>query len=906
MTTQPPPTIVQGFGIVKQVNSGDTVVIRGQPKGGPPDEITITLTGLTAPKLGRRPNNNGEGATKDDKPFAWEAREFLRKKLIGKRVCFTYEKSNKGQTAPSTPAPNEKKPSREYGIVYNGTDTSAENVAESLVSEGLATPRHSARNNEYVQKLIELEDVAKAAGKGIHGPNQEDHVRDIRWNIENPQNFKDSFNLKPIKAIVEYVVDGSTFRVLLYSDDFPEHYYIKLMLSGIRCNGFTGDDQTPEPFAEEAKFFTECRLLQRDVEVLLESVSNKNFLGTILHPNGNITELLLSEGLAKCVDWSLQCVTSGLEKLRAAEKAAKEKRLRIWKDYAPSGPVIDVKEREFQGKVVEVINADAMVIKLADGSAKKIFLASIRPPRMGENNPDAGKARTRPLYEIPYMFEAREFLRKKLIGKKVNVRIDYKQPANLPFPEKTCCTVTIGGINVAEALVSKGLATVVRYRADDDQRSAHYDELLSAETKALKSLKGVHSKKEGKKETIRIVDLSGDLKLSKQYFPVIQRGGKFEAIVEFVASGSRLRIFLPRQNYLLTFLLGGITCARTSRETPNGSIPGDPYGDEALNYTKDLCLQREVQVEVEAMVKAGNFIGWLWIDNTNLSEALVREGFAEVHSTASRSAYFKALQAAQEDAQKKKLKMWENYEPVELEPKEDLTDRVLKYKKISVTENKEEPIDLVFYAQHYDDGPALEELMKELREELSTNPPLVGSYTPKKGEICAAKYSADDLWYRARILKVEGNRIQISFIDYGNKEFTTSTQLASLPAKYHTLQPCAHEYALAFIKLPKDADSAADARMAFCDEAANNPCLLLNVEYKSGSIPYVTLVTSDEKENIGKKLIEKGYVLAEKRREKKYQTIINEYVSAQDLAKKNRVNLWVYGDITEDDAKEFG
>ncbi|KAF8789990.1 Staphylococcal nuclease domain-containing [Argiope bruennichi] len=347
MTTQQPPVIVTGYGIVKQVNSGDTIVIRGQPKGGPPDEITIILTGITAPKLARRPNNNGEGATKDE-PFAFEAREFLRKKLIGKRVCFTYEKQNKGQTTTT-----EKKATREYGIVYNGTDTSAENVAESLVSEGFVSPRHGVRNNEYIQKLIELEDVAKAAGKGKHGPNAQDHVRDIRWNIENPQHFKDSLHLKPVKAIVEHVVDGSTLRVLLYSDDFPEYYYIKLMLSGIRCNGFTGEDQTPEPFAEEAKFFTECRLLQRDVEVLLESVSNKNFLGTVLHPNGNITELLLSEGLAKCVDWSLQCVTTGLEKLRAAERSAKEKRVRIWKDYTPSGPVIEAKEKEFQGKVVE-------------------------------------------------------------------------------------------------------------------------------------------------------------------------------------------------------------------------------------------------------------------------------------------------------------------------------------------------------------------------------------------------------------------------------------------------------------------------------------------------------------------------------------------------------------------------
>lgn len=65
--------------------------------------------------------------------------------------------------------------------------------------------------------------------------------------------------------------------------------------------------------------------------------------------------------------------------------------------------------------------------------------------------------------------------------------------------------------NVAEALVSKGLATVVRYRGDDDQRSAHYDELLSAETKASKAGKGVHCKKD--RPVHRVVDLSGVFKI---------------------------------------------------------------------------------------------------------------------------------------------------------------------------------------------------------------------------------------------------------------------------------------------------------------------------------------------------------------------------------------------------------
>jgi len=41
-----------------------------------------------------------------DEPYAWEAREFLRKKLVGEEVWFTFEKS-----ANTT---------REYGCIYIG------------------------------------------------------------------------------------------------------------------------------------------------------------------------------------------------------------------------------------------------------------------------------------------------------------------------------------------------------------------------------------------------------------------------------------------------------------------------------------------------------------------------------------------------------------------------------------------------------------------------------------------------------------------------------------------------------------------------------------------------------------------------------------------------------------------
>lgn len=87
------------------------------------------------------------------------------------------------------------------------------------------------------------------------------------------------------------------------------------------------------------------------------------------------------------------------------------------------------------------------------------------------------------------------------------MKVDYIKPPSDGFPERTCATVTISGINIAEALISKGFATVLRHRQDDDQRSSCYDDLLAAETRAIKNGKGLHSKKES--PIHRVADLSG-------------------------------------------------------------------------------------------------------------------------------------------------------------------------------------------------------------------------------------------------------------------------------------------------------------------------------------------------------------------------------------------------------------
>uniref|UniRef100_A0A2K5EL70 Staphylococcal nuclease domain-containing protein n=1 Tax=Aotus nancymaae TaxID=37293 RepID=A0A2K5EL70_AOTNA len=881
------------------VLSGCAIIVRGQPRGGPPPERQINLSNIRAGNLARRAAaTQPDGKDTPDEPWAFPAREFLRKKLIGKEVCFTIE--------------NKTPQGREYGMIYLGKDTNGENIAESLVAEGLATRREGMRaNNPEQNRLSECEEQAKAAKKGMWSEGNGSHtIRDLKYTIENPRHFVDSHHQKPVNAIIEHVRDGSVVRALL----LPDYYLVTVMLSGIKCPTFRREadgSETPEPFAAEAKFFTESRLLQRDVQIILESCHNQNILGTILHPNGNITELLLKEGFARCVDWSIAVYTRGVEKLRAAERFAKERRLRIWRDYVAPTANLDQKDKQFVAKVMQVLNADAIVVKLNSGDYKTIHLSSIRPPRLeGENTQDKNK-KLRPLYDIPYMFEAREFLRKKLIGKKVNVTVDYIRPASpatetVPaFSERTCATVTIGGINIAEALVSKGLATVIRYRQDDDQRSSHYDELLAAEARAIKNGKGLHSKKEV--PIHRVADISGDTQKAKQFLPFLQRAGRSEAVVEYVFSGSRLKLYLPKETCLITFLLAGIECPRGARNLPGLVQEGEPFSEEATLFTKELVLQREVEVEVESMDKAGNFIGWLHIDGANLSVLLVEHALSKVHFTAERSSYYKSLLSAEEAAKQKKEKVWAHYEeqPVEeVMPVLEEKERSASYKPVFVTEITD---DLHFYVQDVETGTQLEKLMENMRNDIASHPPVEGSYAPRRGEFCIAKF-VDGEWYRARVEKIESPaKVHVFYIDYGNREILPSTRLGTLPPAFSTrvLPAQATEYAFAFIQVPQDEDARTDAVDSVVRDIQNTQCLL-NVEHLSAGCPHVTLQFADSKGDVGLGLVKEGLVMVEVRKEKQFQKVITEYLNAQESAKSARLNLWRYGDFRADDADEFG
>ena len=70
----------EGFALVTAVSSGDTLNVIGSrtAAGQKTPEKTIIVSGIQAPKFAK-------GKNQKDEPFAWEAREYLRKRVIAKQ-----------------------------------------------------------------------------------------------------------------------------------------------------------------------------------------------------------------------------------------------------------------------------------------------------------------------------------------------------------------------------------------------------------------------------------------------------------------------------------------------------------------------------------------------------------------------------------------------------------------------------------------------------------------------------------------------------------------------------------------------------------------------------------------------------------------------------------------------------
>ncbi|XP_022736123.1 ribonuclease TUDOR 1 [Durio zibethinus] len=960
---------------VKAVPSGDCLVVTANSdRPGPLPEKTITLSSLIAPRLARR------GGV--DEPFAWESREYLRKLCIGKEITFRID-----YAVPSI--------GREFGSVYLGN----QNVAMLAVSEGWAKVREQGQQkgeaSPFLAELLRLEEQAKQQGLGrwskVSGA-AEASIRNLPPSaIGDPSNL-DAMGLlaankgSSMEGIVEQVRDGSTVRIYL----LPDFQFVQVFVAGIQApsmgrraaaetaveTDLTSGEQngdvsaeprapltsaqrltasstasaevSPDPFGREAKYFTEIRCLNRDVRIVLEGVDKfSNLIGSVYYPEGETAKDLALElvenGLAKYVEWSANMMEDDAKRrLKAAELQAKKTRLRIWTNYVPPATNSKaIRDQNFTGKVVEVVSGDCIVV--ADDSVpygialaeRRVNLSSIRCPKMGNPRRDEKPA--------AYAREAREFLRTRLVGKQVNVQMEYSRkvtmadgamvPADsrvmdfgsvfLMSPVKgdgddaSAAAPSVAGsqqpgLNVAELVVGRGFGTVIRHR-DFEERSNYYDALLAAESRAISGKKGIHSAKDP--PVMHITDLTtASAKRAREFMPFLHRGKRVPAVVEYVLSGHRFKLLIPKETCSIAFSFSGVRC------------PGrdEPYSDEAIALMRRKIMQRDVEIEVETVDRTGTFLGSLWESRTNMAVTLLEVGLAKLQTSfgADRISDAHLLEQAEQSAKRQKLKIWENY--VEGEEVSDGS--------ATVDNKQKEMLQVVvtevlgggkFYVQTVGDQ-RVSSIQKQLASLNIQEAPVIGAFNPKKGDIVLAQFSMDNSWNRALIVNTPrggvespNDKFEVFYLDYGNQEEVPYSQLRPLDPSVSVTPGLAQLCSLAFLKVPTLDDEFGTEAAQFLSEQTLGSSLQFTAVIEerdtsggkvkgqgTGNILIATLLAEKSDLSINATMLQEGLARLEKRKRwesKERKTALDILESFQKEAKTTRRGIWQYGDVESDD-----
>ncbi|RKP17694.1 hypothetical protein ROZALSC1DRAFT_30539 [Rozella allomycis CSF55] len=781
--------------LVKQVLSGDSLVVHMQGV-----DKTVSLANVQAPKMTK---TQFQG-------YAFESREFLRRNLLGK--VFEIEVQGSGVN-------------REY--------VDLKNKGQSIIGEALRQLKEGVKHDE---ELVEMEEEAKKQLKGLwSNPN----AIDINYveSDEQVKEFNEKNNGKSFSGIIEYVKDGCSFRVLLV----PQFISIPLTLTGVKCPMVKKEAES-EPFANEAKNFTESRLFQRQVGVTIDGYSKYSVLGSINHPVGDIRIYLLKEGLAYCNDRTLMQVLQGPDYLRQAEMYAKQKRLNVWKDVIFQNN----KSKAAQFKVVKILTGESFVV--SDGEKEeKIYLSSVRQPKFQKETMMDSQI------EIGYNFQAKEFLRRTLIGKQVKIHRDYKKKVN--DEERVFGTVFIHEKrNVNALLLEKGLGYLQRHSHEDQERSSFYDDLVLAQEKAIKAAIGVH--KEGELPSLRIVEASTNSSKARTLLSMFKRQGSTTGIIEHCISGSKFRILIPKENLRLTFIIASLKTPRLEQ----------PFGKEALQYVNNHYLQREVTITLDSIDKNGAFVGSMKRNDEYIALVLLRQGLATCYDHNATS----QMIGAEEEAKRNKLNIWS----IETEP---IVEKVYR-KRLSVLIT--EVVDTnTIYCQAI--TPELEEFEVQMNEFRKFHNNSVESFT-------------------GSLKKIVNGKFQILYIDFGNSETTSLENLRPIPDKFKSLPFQAKEIKLAFVLPPLDQDYVNES-INFIQQFSDNKELTCDILFQENGFIHANILSNSKSLNVS--LVKNGlaYLPSRIKAENEDESFVKDLEAAQQVAKSARINIWRFGEFLGDE-----
>ena len=893
-------------GLVKGVLSGDLIVVSGKlDKSNPdkaPEEKTLSLSMISAPKINSQ-------STYEEELCGWDSRNYLRKLILGNPVQYTIDYTSGDNN---------------YAQIF----LNQENLNLALVKQGLAKVNSSKTNDKLLKSEIyksikQAEEDAQKSKLGMWGKSNDSLKLKIKKQEEVDCNeLFEKIKHKEVDAMVEMFFNCSGFLLLLKE---PYNCVVKASLR------YVSIPSKDTEYYKAGKAFAERQFLHKDVKAKFFGYEEgKNFIVDIYDYRVNsltketeqkqLSSLVLGAGYSKLfVNNNILNDKLSLEAAKEAQEKGQNAGIRCWQGYVvktekPKVNTTDEKPKSlkstFAGFVNSVQSGDSISVRNTEtGELIRVFLSHTRAPAFAKANTTEE--------DKPWAWQAKEKLRKQVIGKNVVCEFDFsKEMKDTRYMDFYSVFLLENDtkININQEVIEKGLALCNSPKGNDKESSKYLDKYIEAEIKAKEQKLGIHSTKiPGNPNYCDLI--SANPKKKKEFIPRNSVLKNAECVVEYAFSANRFKVRVDKTSCFLPFRLAGLKVLEIDN---NMSSQWNELSKKSCDYISDLILQREGFVSVIHSDKIGNYFGNLniKINNvlTNVGSLLLKSGYAIIHNPQNLilpSEY----KTEEEKAAKEKLGIWSikgldtllkesdlnavnfsNTPSVKYIEKEEkmkirITDMV-DFKNIYCNFIPNKDLSLIEKVlSQYDDGT---------KKPITLQPPF------KKGVLCMCRYHADKNYYRAMITSIlKDDKFEIVLTDYGTIDIANRSDLYKIDDSISTIPSQVVECELASLTFSKNSHT----------KSLNLYPKLINLEkilpgktvysYKTsegktkhGIVIYLDKVDDDSK-TIHHDLLSKGFAKFDTK--KPITDTLKNFIDIEKESKSKGIGMWVENEESDND-----
>ena len=316
------------------VNSGDSLTVLNNKR----EEIRIFLSNLKAPAMAKF------GSDDQNKPWAFQSKEFVRKKLVGKiLICdLDYIHTINIENFSKKDIENNKDTKRVmkfYTVYYQDEKGQNKCINVELLEQGLANLTNfkieEGNPSKEFDSMLKAEQEAKNNKLGLHSTKIPPLCTYSDLIVAGKTKKKEFINfltgISNLNCVIDFCFTAKKLKLRL------DEKQVMIPFNLIGVKSFSNDKNNSSLFQKYFKKshdYVVDNLLQRDAICdIIQSDKIGNYFGNLIFQGKNFGTTLIENGLAVVNERSYDKGKNRfIEEMKKAEKIAMEKKVGLWSD----------------------------------------------------------------------------------------------------------------------------------------------------------------------------------------------------------------------------------------------------------------------------------------------------------------------------------------------------------------------------------------------------------------------------------------------------------------------------------------------------------------------------------------------------------------------------------------------